>query len=196
MELPAVSIYLLLGLGSAAENIFPPVPADTFVVLGASLSVTIRTLQTEQVFLIAWVSNVAGALGVYWLGCHYGRPFFEKGRGRELLSDHQFKKLERFYQKKGLIALFLARFLPGFRVAVPVFAGITKMNCFPVCVAIGSASAIWYSLLVYVGIIAAKSLSQATELQNIFNLSFGVLAVMIAIWCAWMWKDSREENND
>ena len=70
------------------------------------------------------------------------------------------------------------------------------MNCFPVCVAIGSASAIWYSLLVYVGIIAAKSLSQATELQNIFNLSFGVLAVMIAIWCAWMWKSSRGENND
>ncbi|MEO2158564.1 MAG: DedA family protein [bacterium] len=189
--LPPELIYFLVGLGSAIENVFPPIPADTFVILGGSLVTTIESLDIKGIFLIAWASNVVGALGVYQLGYRYGRPFFEKGRGRYLLNDQQFMKLEHFYQEKGFIALFLARFLPGFRVAVPVFAGITRMSSLPVCVTIGVASAVWYSLLVYVGFFAGTNLGRLIELQAIFNLVLGGLAVMIAIGCAWLWKVSR-----
>ena len=38
MGLPPLLIYLVLGAASALENIVPPIPADTFVLLGGFLS--------------------------------------------------------------------------------------------------------------------------------------------------------------
>ena len=36
--LPPLLIYAFIGVGAAIENFIPPVPADTFVLLGAFLS--------------------------------------------------------------------------------------------------------------------------------------------------------------
>jgi hypothetical protein len=41
-DLPPVLIYLVIGIGAAVENVFPPVPADTFVLLGAFLAASGR----------------------------------------------------------------------------------------------------------------------------------------------------------
>ena len=38
MNLPPALIYIAIGVGAAVENIVPPVPADTFVLLGAFLA--------------------------------------------------------------------------------------------------------------------------------------------------------------
>ena len=147
--------------GDSRPDLGTPIPADIFVVLGGMLT-SDGPLNLALLFLVVWIGNVAGAMTVYKLGYIYGFSFFEEGRGRRLLSSKQKVELGAFYHKKGMLAIFCARFMPGFRVAVPVFAGVVRVDFLKVSIAIGSASAIWYSLLLY----TPASTGQTPPLEN------------------------------
>ena len=83
-SLPLVPTYLVLMALSALENVFPPVPADTAVALGAFLA---RRGEVSVVPLAAlcWLANLASAAGTYVLARRHGRGFFRDGWGRKLM---------------------------------------------------------------------------------------------------------------
>jgi membrane protein DedA with SNARE-associated domain len=158
-RLEELSLYLALGLGAALENIIPPVPADTFVILGGVFAAR-GTLHPGWVFVSTWLCNVLAAMGVYWAGYHYGEPFFQGGIGRWLLKPNQLAAVARFYGRWGVPAIFLTRFLPGLRAVVPVFAGVTHQRPLPVLIPLLVASAIWYGALVWLGLTAGQNLDE------------------------------------
>jgi len=185
-------LYTLLGAGSALENIFPPVPADTFVLLGAFLAAGGKA-DAWTVFLVTWLANTLTALLVYWTGYRFGRPFFQSGMGRYLLNPGQLKRMGNFYDRWGLPAIFLARFLPGLRAMVPVFAGVTHQRfgvvAFPVLV----ASGIWYGALVWMGATAGRNLPAILHWLSGANralLSFA--AVLFLGLVVWWWRTRSE----
>jgi membrane protein DedA with SNARE-associated domain len=187
-----ILLYAILGVGSALENIFPPLPADTFVLLGAFLAAGSRA-DARTVFLVTWLSNTASALFVYWAGHKYGRSFFHAGMGRRLLNPRQLERLGRFYGKWGLPAIFFARFLPGLRAMVPVFAGVTQQRwpvvAFPVLV----ASGLWYGALVWLGATAGRNLSTITRWVAGTNRVLLIVAVLIFLGIGILWFRTRKE---
>ena len=186
-------LYLLLGGGAALENLFPPIPADTFVLLGAFLAASGKA-DALTVFLVTWLANTTAALLVYAAGYRFGQPFFQVGLGRRLLNAHQLRRLKDFYDRWGLPAVFLARFLPGLRAMVPVFAGVTRQPlpvvAFPVLV----ASGLWYGGLVWLGASAGRNLpAMAAWLANTNRVLLtlaGVLMLGGGIW--WVRTRGRE----
>jgi membrane protein DedA with SNARE-associated domain len=180
-----ILLYGILGFGSALENFFPPVPADTFVVIGAFLAAG-GVADAWYVFFVTWGANTGAALLVYWTGYRLGRPFFQVGFGRHVLNTHQLGRLGRFYDRWGLPAIFFARFLPGLRAMVPVFAGVTHQPARVVVAPILVASGIWYGGLVWVGATAGRNLPAVMAWlagANRFLLGFALLAVGgILIW--------------
>lgn len=186
--LPDPLVYGALGLGAAIENVVPPVPADTFVVLGGFLA-AVGDLQARWVFLATWVGNVASALAMYRLGHTHGRGFFQHGWGRRLLNAHQMERIAVFYGRWGTPAIFLTRFIPGLRAVVPVFAGVTHQRFVPVAVPLAAASAIWYGALVWVGTLAGHNVDRILDLigrVNVWLLAGAVVAVLGAF--AWWWR--------
>ncbi len=190
-------LYFLLGAGAALENFFPPVPADTFVLLGAFLSAGGRA-NAGAVFLVTWLANTLAALLVYWAGRRHGRPFFQVGLGRFLLNSTQLRRLGGFYDRWGLPAIFFARFLPGLRAMVPVFAGVTKQPFPSVAFPVFVASGIWYGCLVWLGATAGKNLSAVGEWirgANRILLIFALLIVAaVVVW--WFKTRSSEESGE
>jgi membrane protein DedA with SNARE-associated domain len=185
-------LYTLLGSGSALENLFPPIPADTFVLLGAFLAAGGHA-DALTVFLVTWLANTVTALLVYWTGYRFGRPFFQSGLGRHVLNPAQLKRLGDFYGRWGLPAIFLARFLPGLRAMVPVFAGVTHQSfptvAFPVLV----ASGIWYGALTWLGATAGRNLPAILQWLSGANRTLLVLAsVAFLLAGAWWWKTRRD----
>ncbi len=178
-------LYGLLGAGAAVENFFPPIPADTFVLLGSFLAAG-GAADPWIVFLVTWLANVAAALLVYWAGFRFGRPFFQVGLGRYLLNPHQLRRLGEFYLRWGLPAVFFARFLPGVRAMVPVFAGVTRqpfrLVAFPVVV----ASGIWYGALVWLGATAGRNLPAVWRwlvgTNRVLLAAAGVAALAGGVW--------------
>ena len=190
-DLPPAAVYALLGAGAALENLFPPVPADTFVLLGGLLAGR-GLVEPWIVFAVTWGCNVVSALAVYAIGLRFGRTFFEEGFGRRILTPDHLERMRRFYRRWGTQAVFLARFLPGLRAVVPAFAGVSHQPFLPVAVPVAAASAIWYGTLVWLGTIAGRRLDTILAWVGGVNRVLLVLAIVIVLVVVVAWWRSRE----
>jgi len=85
-SVPVEVTYVLVGVGAAIENVFPPVPSDLAVLAGGILAER-GFLRADIVFLVAWLSNLALALGVYLAAYRYGAGLFSSRWGRWLLMN-------------------------------------------------------------------------------------------------------------
>jgi len=186
--IPSGLIYLLLGAGAAIENLFPPVPSDTFVLLGGILAEQ-GLLNPWLVLVVAWVSNVGSALFVYGMARKYGRAIFRTSWGRWLLRPHQLERLAGFYDRYGLIAIFGSRFLPVVRVVVPAFAGISNLGFVRTSIPLAVASAMWYSVVLYAGMLASRNFGRLLEWFNTANDWLLGAAILVAVgFVIWWWR--------
>lgn len=193
--LPAALIYLLLGAGAALENIFPPIPADTFVVLGGFLSSRIG-LSLPVVMGVTWAANATSALIVYGVGRRLGPAFFERGLGRFLLNSGQLGRMRRFYARWGVRAIFFTRFLPGLRAIVPGFAGVVGESFPRVALPLTLASAIWYGGLAWIGALAGDNLDRVLTWLGGVNRGLLIFAGLIFIVVGIAWYRTRHMHDD
>lgn len=190
-RLPPAVFYALLGLGAAIENVFPPIPADTFVLFGAFLAAGGRA-EPALVFAATWLPNVGSALVVYGLAYRYGRAAFGTTVGRWLLQPRQLDQIADFYGRWGTPAIFVSRFLPAFRAVVPVFAGISHVRPAKVILPLAAASALWYGVLVYIGTTAGRNWRAILELVGrVNNVLIGFALLVLALIVVWWWRTRR-----
>jgi membrane protein DedA with SNARE-associated domain len=176
--LPPGALYVALALVSAAENVFPPLPADTVVAFGAFLAARGQATLLGA-FLATWLGNVAGALLVYMLGRRYGAQYARQWMARFGAGASE-ARLEAMYARRGILALFLSRFIPGLRALVPPFAGALRVPPLRATLAITVASAIWYGI---VTVIAYRVGSDWAALQARLR-DAGLTAALIAAGAA------------
>jgi membrane protein DedA with SNARE-associated domain len=190
-SLPLVPTYLVLMALSALENVFPPVPADTAVALGAFLA---RRGEVSVVPLAAlcWLANMTSAAGMYAFARTHGPGFFREGWGRRIMPPGVMASLEEAYGRWGTAGIFLSRFLPGVRAAVTPFAGVAGLGAVPALVPAAVASAIWYALLAFVGYEVAENWEAVKALVGSTNRALGIAAVVLtATAVVWVWRRSR-----
>jgi membrane protein DedA with SNARE-associated domain len=186
--MPSWLLYVVLAAGAAAENVAPPVPADAFVVAGGLLAAH-GVLRPWTVFALTFVPNVTSAVGVYLVARRYGARFFKMPIARWLLREHQLEALAGFYSRWGVPAIFLGRFLPGWRAMVPVFAGVARYPALRVVPPLVLASAIWYGVLVYLGALAGRNLATLTGLLSEMGRALlWVALVILVVMAAWWWR--------
>ena len=193
LGLPPLLIYVVVGAGAAVENIFPPVPADTFVLAGAFLAAAGR-VDPLLVFFSTWAANIGSALAVYLVARRYGNAFFETRIGRKLLNRNQLERIGVFYERWGTGAIFFSRFLPAFRSLVPVFAGVSHLGMWRTGLPVAIASGLWYGVLVIAGAFAGRNLD--TILSWMSSLSAVLLVIastLIAAFAVWWWRTRHHE---
>lgn len=174
----------------------PPVPADTFVLLGAFLAAAGRA-NIWLVFASTLVCNVASAMAVYALAWRYGEGFFNTRTGRFLLHPRQLERINGFYQKWGVPAILVSRFLPAFRAMVPVFAGVTHVPPTRVVLPLAGASALWYGALVYLGGFAGRNWREILALFERFSTVLLIVASgLVAAFLYWWWHSRRHEEQE
>lgn len=192
-ELPAPLAYALLAAGAAIENILPVVPADTFIVAGGFIA-GLGAVHPVAVFGVVWGGNVGGAVAVYGAGRRYGPSFFSTGPGRGLAGEHQMERLQAFYRRWGLVAIFLARFLPGFRAVVPVFAGVTQLEPSRAIPPMVVASAIWYGALLQIGYLGGDNIEAVAATLEQANRGLLIASAVLAVLIAGVWWRARRKS--
>ncbi|HEX9728572.1 MAG TPA: VTT domain-containing protein [Gemmatimonadales bacterium] len=179
LGLPTSGVYTVIGVLAAVENIFPPVPADTAVGIGAFLSVGGR-ISAWSIFWITWVANVTTAALVYAVARTAGRGFFRGKLGGKLLSPAGMARIEALYARHGTWAIFFSRFIPAVRAIVPPFAGIAGLGAVRALVPMAAASAIWYGTITYLAATVVKNVEQIGRLVSGLNRGAAVLLAVVA----------------
>lgn len=192
---PVETVYLLVAVGAAVENIFPPIPSDTFVLLGGVLADQ-GIVRADLVFASAWLANILIALFVYFMARRYGRAIFGTRWGRWLLRPHQLERLADFYGRYGGMTILVSRFFPVFRVIVPAFAGISRLGFWRTAVPLSVASAMWYGVLLFVGMFASRNLSKVLSTVSAVNAGLVIAALVLLGGLGYLWWNSRRQRED
>ncbi|HEX9691180.1 MAG TPA: DedA family protein [Gemmatimonadales bacterium] len=190
--LPPGSVYAVLGGLAAAENVFPPIPADTIIGVGAFLC-HYGQLAPQAVFGVVWISNVAGAVSVYTAGRTVGRQFFTGRVGRRLLNPARLERLEALYRRHGTWGIFLSRFLPGVRAVVPPFAGVARVPVMRAVLPMALASGLWYGAITLAVVTFAGSIEEVVAFVDRSNqvALVVVAALVIAAFVALLRRRAR-----
>lgn len=185
-RLPTVPLYLVLLLLSSLENVFPPVPADVAVALGAFLAQRGK-LSLIPLGVACWLANLLSAAAMYYLGRQKGAAFFATGWPSRLLPKAAMTALQVAYARHGMLGIFFSRFLPGVRAAVTPFAGIAGLSPWRALLPTGVASAIWYSLLVVAGATLGLSWPAIRSLVDQTSAVLGAVGLLAAgLFLIWL----------
>jgi membrane protein DedA with SNARE-associated domain len=188
-HVPLWALYVALCLIAAAENIFPPLPADTVVALGAWLAARGEGSITG-VFLSTWIGNVAGAAGMYVIGRTHGAGWMRRKFPR-LMDEKNAHRLAVLYGRYGIAALVVSRFIPGVRALVPPFAGALRIPPVSAIAAMAIASAVWYGTLSYVAFTAGSDWNELVRLVKRFGTHFALVAALVLIVGVAIWYLNR-----
>jgi membrane protein DedA with SNARE-associated domain len=188
---PPLLATLVLAALSALENVFPPVPADVAVALGAFLSQR-GEASALVIGVSCWLANTASAAATYFLARHRGPAFFASAWGRKIMPPWALDALRDAYRRHGILGIFLSRFLPGIRAGVTPFAGVVGMGPTAALVPAAAASGLWYAAIVVVGSQLGLHWEEVKATLGRANHALAVLAVLAALAAGvWLWRRRR-----
>ncbi len=106
----------------------PFLPGDSLL-FTAGLFAASGDLNLMYVLVLLFIAAVLGDNCNYWIGRKLGLGVFNwKIKGRQLVKKEYLDQTEAFFEKNGVKAIIMARFVPFVRTFAPFAAGVGKMN--------------------------------------------------------------------
>jgi membrane protein DedA with SNARE-associated domain len=190
LTLPQSTLLPVMGLLAAAENVFPPIPADVLIAVGAFIAAR-NDGSPIPAFLTVLLGNVAGAMAMYAVGRRFGADWTER-RFHLRHKESAESSLEAWYAKYGLLALALGRFIPGVRAVVAPFAGALRASVFGTAAAITFASGIWYGLVTLIAFRAGSNWEDLSERLRSMGRWTALIALVLAAALGYTWYRHRQ----
>ena len=192
-SLPAPWLYGAIVVAACAENVFPPLPADSVVALGA-----FAAARSGGSALGAWaatmVGNLVGALAMFALGRRVGISGLSARFPRTFPAEASARVAAQF-RKRGLLALIVSRFLPGVRALVPPVAGALGMGVARSAAAMAIASGVWYAIVCGLAFRAGANadalLKQIASQQRLAGAVAAGIILLVAAAFAWRRRNRR-----
>ncbi len=131
VETYGTAIYIVLFLVIFIETglvIMPFLPGDSLL-FTAGLFAASGQLDLVYLLSLLTIAAILGDNSNYWIGRKLGlRVFNWKIKGRQLVKEAYLQKTEAFFEKRGVFAIIIARFVPIVRTFTPFAAGVGKME--------------------------------------------------------------------
>lgn len=120
----AIPIVFVLAFGESLAIISLVIPA-TAVLLGVGALIGLGSMSFLPVFIAASLGAVFGDFLSYWLGKHYHQKVISSWP----LNKHPqlIYRAEQFFERFGILGVFIGRFFGPLRALVPLIAGTMHM---------------------------------------------------------------------
>ena len=144
--------YPLVALLMAAESSVLPLPSEVVIPPAAHLAHSTGKFSIAGIIIAGTIGSWVGATIMYWVARLGGRPLLERYGTYARITPGKIDEAERWSSHYGSVGIFISRLLPVVRHLIGIPAGIVRMNykLFSIYTILGSA--IWCSVLCYVGI--------------------------------------------
>jgi membrane protein DedA with SNARE-associated domain len=147
--------YPAIALMMAVESSLFPLPSEIVIPPAAHLAYA----YPEKFHLTIWGIIIAGTIGswlgatvMYWVARVAGRPFVMRFGKYFFISMEKIEGAERWAAHYGSMGIFISRLLPVVRHLIGIPAGIVRMNYLKYSAFTILGSAIWCSVLCWLGV--------------------------------------------
>lgn len=179
-----------VGVGAlvALENLFPPIPSEVILPFAG-----FQAERGELNLVLAWVAATAGALLgaliLYALGAWVGSERLHALAGQRwfvVLSQKDYERGERFFERHGGKIVLLGRCVPLVRSVVSVPAGVARMPLARFCLYTVAGSAVWNALFLGVGYQLGQNYDRVE--RWVAPVTYTVVAASV-VWIGWLtWR--------
>lgn len=142
--------YLGIFIMMTLEASFIPFPSEV-ALLPAGYLIGTGEMNFIAVLIAGTLGSIVGSLLNYFLGKSLGRYFLLKYGKYFFLDENKLNRMEKLFNRKGEIIIFLGRFIPVVRQYISFPAGILEMNIFRFIIFTGLGSFIYVTFMVKIG---------------------------------------------
>ena len=184
--------YLLIGFLMALESSILPVPSEFVIPPAAYLAHAHGTFSLPGIVLAGTFGSWIGASVMYWAAYFIGRPLFMRYGRYVLITPEKIEQAENWSTHYGTVGIFISRLLPVIRHLIGIPAGVFRMHYGPFSLATVLGSALWCSVLVWVGVTAGKDeqLMQGS-LHRITLWAGGLMLFLGALYYVFVYRHMR-----
>ncbi|AZM88082.1 MULTISPECIES: DedA family protein [Streptomyces] len=184
-EIPAISVYLLVGLVIGLESLGIPLPGEIILVSSALLASQHGQIDPVVLGLCAIAGAIIGDSIGYAIGRRGGKPLLER-LGRRFpkhFGPDQVAMAERSFDRWGMWAVFFGRFVALLRIFAGPLAGVLRMPYWRFLVANVLGGILWAggttAVIYYVGIVAEPWLKRFSWLALVVALLIGLTVTLV-----------------
>jgi membrane protein DedA with SNARE-associated domain len=148
--------YALIALLMAMESSIIPLPSEVVIPPAAHLAYTRGGMSLTGIVVAGTIGSWAGATVMYWGARLVGRPLLLRYGRYVLIPPDKIIGAENWANHYGEVGVFISRLLPVVRHLIGIPAGIVRMHYGYYSLATLAGSAIWCSILAWLGVTAGQ----------------------------------------
>lgn len=182
---PAVSIYLLVGLVIGLESLGIPLPGEIILVSSALLASQHGDIDPFILGACASAGAIIGDSIGYAIGRKGGRPLLA-WLGKKFpkhFSEGHIATAERSFEKWGMWAVFFGRFVALLRIFAGPLAGVLHMPYWKFLIANVFGGILWAggttAVIYYVGVVAESWLKRFSWLGLVLAVLIGLTSMLV-----------------
>lgn len=171
-----------VGLLTALETVFPPIPSEVVLPLAGFLAQQGR-LGLVWVLVASVVGSVAGALVLYGVARRIGPQRATALVARLPLVDaDDVERASGWFERHGRAAVFFGRLVPGVRSLISLPAGAQRMPVLQFVAYTTAGSAVWCAVLVGLGYALGTQWQRVGSYADLFGwVVVGVLVLVVVL---------------
>jgi len=163
----------------AIESSVIPLPSELVMPPAGYLAATGR-MNAGLALACGIFGSMLGSYANYWVASRVGRWVFVRYGRWVLVSEKSLARSERFFERHGPIAVFIARLFPVARHLISIPAGIARMPLGRFFVYTGAGAGIWCAILMGIGWVIGKE-GQTLSRDQVFAYSHRALVILIPV---------------
>ena len=188
-------VYVVVFAFAYIENIFPPSPSDSAIVVAGTV-VGLGRIGFAETLLIATVGSTLGFMTTYKLGGWFGHKILEQGKIK-FIPVESVKKVEVWFQKYGYWIIVVNRFLSGTRAVVSFFAGMSELNLVRTTALCFVSALAWNAILMAGGFALGKHWRRlGFYLATYSKIVTALLVLAAVIWLVRLYLKKRQNKNE
>ncbi|MGQ4474945.1 DedA family protein [Streptomyces violaceoruber] len=182
---PAAAVYAVVGLVIGLESLGIPLPGEIILVSAALLSSQHGGIDPLVLGACASAGAVIGDSIGYAIGRKGGRPLLAwlGGKFPRHFGEGHVATAERSFQKWGMWAVFLGRFVALLRIFAGPLAGVLRMPYWKFLIANVLGGIVWAggttAVIYYVGVVAEDWLKRFSWLGLVVAVLIGIASMLI-----------------
>lgn len=182
--------YIGIGLLIMLENLFPPIPSEVILTFGGFMTID-SNMTILGVIIASTLGSLFGAIILYYIGKILNKErlikIVKSKYGKLLrIKPKDIESADKWFDKKGNKTVFFCRFVPVIRSLISIPAGMSEMPLLKFIIYTTIGSAIWNTVLVYVGAFASDK--RDIIINIIDKLSYVILIVIILVFIVFAYK--------